>query len=193
MENTNTNTFVLGLIEQAVQHITLRVIESMGAAIVTKVEETLDANENLSVLGSTIIALRADVDALNQKLDTVVLTHGDIIRTLDRHDKAIALIAESKPDLNSESLKKLIQTYVTDYLDDNRTLSRMDEAIDNLSTRVDDLEAEDGSGFSRKLTDHIENVVQDKLDSSEFVAKDGLQSAVADAIQNGSFDITFNR
>lgn len=130
--------------------------------------------------------LGAVIDA---KIEAAVSASFDA--TLHDVNHAITEIKANMPTLSSDVWKQSIKAHVQDYLDDNRTLSRMDESLDNLTTRVDDLEAEDGSGMSRKMKDNIENVVQDKLDSSEFVQKDSLSETVAEIISSGSF--SFNR
>jgi hypothetical protein len=167
-EQPNIITILNPLFEALTAHIVERTVHAIGPSLKTLVQQSVTE------------ALDDSIDLAGMSLSMAAM--GDM---LNKHTARLDAISTSSDE-------QIVQV-VENYLDDNRTLGRMDEAIDNLVSRVDDLENDDNSGLPRKHREYIDDAIQDKLDSTEFITAEGLADKVAEILDNGSFSVSFSR
>ena len=147
MDN-QTNTFVLNLIEQAVQHVVLRVVEKLGTTIDARINAKLD--EVLHDVRHTLTELDAKVTKLGKFTDSDEFT--GLVRqlvsdtmdddcTITRFDKAIDDLTEridSLEDEDGSNISQKLKTAIVNIAQDTIDASKF-VAKDDLESEVTDL------------------------------------------------------
>jgi hypothetical protein len=158
MENTTTNAFILGLIESAVQHLTLRVIEQMGVAIDARINAKLD--EALHDTNHAIVALKVGMDKLGKFTDSdeftglvrqLVSDYLDDNRWMSKTDEALDNIVGRLDELEDETgsgmsrkLKAEVENVVQDKFDESKFITK-----DDLGSEVAEVISSGSFSFNR--------------------------------------------